>query len=57
MTGPAPAPRGYGCLIALCLMLGPAVGVVFGQAALGMLAGLVIGIIVALVATLAERRL
>ena len=56
MTAPAPAPRGYGCLIALCLMLGPVIGWVFGQAGLGMVAGLVLGLVAAGLATLAERR-
>lgn len=56
MNNPPPAPRGYGCLIALCLLLGPVIGWFVGQAALGMVAGLVIGVIVAVLAGLADKR-
>ena len=57
---PPPAPRkpqqAGGCLIAAGLMLGPVVGLAFGQTSAGLVAGAVIGIIAAIVMAVMSRR-
>ena len=53
--GPAPM-RGGGCLIAAGLVLGPIIGIFFGQVSAGLVAGLVIGVIAAIVLTIIDRR-
>lgn len=51
-----PPMRGGGCLIAAGLVIGPIVGLLFGQTSLGLFAGLVIGIVAAIVLTILDRR-
>ncbi len=54
-----PPPRspqlGGGCLIAAGVMIGPVVGIFFGQVTLGLIAGGVIGVVAALVMALRGR--
>lgn len=50
------APRGHGCLVAAGMMIGPVVGWGFGQVALGLVAGLLVGIVAAAVMTWRDRR-
>ena len=56
VTPPPPTPRGGGCLIAAGLILGPVVGLMLGQVSAGLVAGGVLGVIAAIVMTLADRR-
>ncbi len=42
--GPPAFQRGYGCLIAAGVLIGPVVGWAFGQITIGLLAGLAIGV-------------
>jgi hypothetical protein len=51
-----PPTRGGGCLIAAGLVIGPIVGLLFGQTSLGLFAGLAIGIVAAIVLTVLDRR-
>lgn len=56
-TNPTPPPmRGGGCLIAAGLVIGPVIGVLFGQTSLGLVAGLAIGVVAAIVLTVLDRR-
>ncbi|KPF79881.1 hypothetical protein IP88_01190 [alpha proteobacterium AAP81b] len=56
-AGPRGAePRGHGCLIAAGMLLGPVVGWFFGQVALGLVGGLLVGIAVAGAMTVLDRR-
>ena len=53
----SPVPmRGGGCLIAAGLIVGPVIGMAFGQTSIGLVAGLVIGILAAIALTIADRR-
>ncbi len=49
-------PRGQGCLVAAGMMSGPVVGWFFGQVALGLVAGLVLGAAAAVAMTLRDNR-
>lgn len=51
---PRPPQLGGGCLIAAGLMIGPVIGIFFGEVTLGLVVGGVIGVIAAVV--LAVRR-
>lgn len=51
-----PTMRGGGCLVAAGLVLGPLVGLVFGQVSAGLVAGGVIGVVAAVLLYLADRR-
>jgi uncharacterized membrane protein len=51
-----PPMRGGGCLIAAGLVIGPVVGLIFGQTSMGLFAGLAIGIVAAIVLTVLDRR-
>ena len=59
-TPPSASPRkpqqAGGCLIAAGLILGPIVGMAFGQTSIGLVAGGVIGVIGALVMAVMGRR-
>lgn len=59
-TPPSPSPRkpqqAGGCLIAAGLILGPIVGMAFGQTSIGLVAGGVIGVLGALVMAVTGRR-
>ena len=46
---PRPPQLGGGCLIAAGLLIGPIVGIVFGQVTLGLIAGGVIGVVAAII--------
>jgi len=48
-------PRAGGFLLALSLLLGPVIGSMFGQASLGFLAGLGIGLLLLLIVWLSDR--
>lgn len=48
-------PRAGGFLLALSILLGPVIGALFGQASLGFLAGLAIGVLLLLVVWLKDR--
>jgi hypothetical protein len=60
MPDQPPTPRSPqqagGCLIAAGLIIGPIVGLFFGQSTAGLLAGLAIGVAAAIVMALRERR-
>ena len=49
---PRKPPLGGGCLIAAGVLIGPVVGLFFGQTSLGLVIGLAIGIVAALVMAL-----
>ena len=51
-----PPMRGGGCLIAAGLVIGPVVGLMFGQTSLGLFGGLGVGIAAAIVLTVLDRR-
>lgn len=51
-----PPMRGGGCLIAAGLVIGPIVGLFFGQTSLGLVLGLGIGAVAAIVLTIADRK-
>ncbi|KAB7646192.1 hypothetical protein [Polymorphobacter fuscus] len=51
-----PPRRGGGCLIAAGLILGPIIGLVFGEVSIGLVAGGVIGVIAAVVMTVRDGR-
>jgi hypothetical protein len=50
-TSPAPRPpqQAGGCLIAAGLIIGPIIGLAFGQSTLGLVAGLAIGVVGAII--------
>lgn len=48
--------RGGGCLIAAGAVFGPVIGLLFGQTSIGLVAGLAIGIIAAIVLTIWDQR-
>jgi len=51
-----PPRRGGGCLIAAGVMIGPVIGVMFGETSLGLVAGLAIGILAAIGLAVADRK-
>ena len=51
-----PPMRGGGCLIAAGLLIGPVVGMVFGETSIGLFGGLVIGLVAAVILTIVDRR-
>lgn len=51
-----PPVQGGGCLIAAGLIIGPIIGMLFGETSMGLVGGLVIGIIGAIAVTLMDRR-
>lgn len=51
-----PPQRAGGCLIAAGLIIGPIVGLAFGQVSIGLIGGLVIGVIAAIVMAVRDRR-
>jgi hypothetical protein len=53
---PKPPRLGGGCLIAAGLLLGPIVGLMFGQTSLGLVIGFGIGVALAIALTLYDRR-
>lgn len=56
MTKPStPAPRAAGAFIALGLIVGPLVGIGFGQPTIGLLAGFGVGLIFAIGQWLVDR--
>ena len=55
--GPAKPPRrGGGCLIAAGVLIGPVIGVMFGETSIGLVAGLAIGILAAVALAVADRK-
>lgn len=57
MTDPAPrSPRAGGAAIALLAIVGAVVGNIYGQASLGLVAGVGAGVLIALGIWLADRR-
>lgn len=48
--------QGGGCLIAAGLIVGPAIGLMFGQTSLGLVVGLAIGIVGAVMVAVVDRR-
>jgi hypothetical protein len=55
-AAPKPPRLGGGCLIAAGLLLGPIVGLMFGQTSLGLVIGFGIGVALAIALTLYDRR-
>lgn len=53
---PPPVPMGGGILIAAGLVLGPIIGMMFGETSIGLVAGLVLGVLAAIALTIADRR-
>jgi hypothetical protein len=51
-----PPRRGGGCLIAAGVVIGPIVGVMFGETSIGLVAGLALGIVAAVVMALLDAR-
>jgi hypothetical protein len=56
MTDSTRSPAAGGCLIAIAVMLGVAVGLVFGQPTIGFLAGLALGVFAAIGVWWIDRR-
>ncbi|MFZ4690695.1 MAG: hypothetical protein ACOYLS_15785, partial [Polymorphobacter sp.] len=52
-TNSRPPMRGGGCLIAAGLVIGPIVGILFGETSIGLVAGLAIGVVLAIALTVA----
>jgi uncharacterized membrane protein len=55
-TAPRPPQQAGGCLIAAGLIIGPIVGLAFGQVSIGLIAGFVIGVVAALAMTLRDGK-
>jgi hypothetical protein len=53
---PPPPRRAGGCLIAAGLLIGPVVGIFFGQVSLGLVIGFGIGVAGAIALALADKR-
>lgn len=53
---PKTVPMGGGILIAAGLVLGPIIGMMFGETSIGLVAGLVLGVVGAVALTIADRR-
>jgi hypothetical protein len=51
-----PPRRGGGCLIAAGVVIGPIVGVMFGETSIGLVAGLALGIVAAVVMAVFDAR-
>ena len=51
-----PPQQAGGCLIAAGLMIGPIVGLVFGQTSMGLIGGLAIGVIAAIIMAVRDSR-
>lgn len=51
-----PPRRGGGCLIAAGVLVGPVIGVMFGETSIGLVAGLAIGILAAIALAVADRK-
>jgi len=51
-----PPIRGGGCLIAAGLVLGPIIGLFFHQTSIGLMVGLGLGTVAAILLTIAERK-
>lgn len=51
-----PPQQAGGCLIAAGLMIGPVVGLAFGQTSMGLIGGFAIGVIAAIVMAVRDRR-
>jgi hypothetical protein len=56
LSPPDPPRRAGGCLIAAGLVLGPVVGLLFGQVSLGLVIGFGLGVAAAVAMTLIDRR-
>jgi hypothetical protein len=52
---PRPPRQAGGCLIAAGLMIGPIVGLAFGQTSLGLIGGFAIGVLAAVVMAVRDR--
>ncbi|WP_426165585.1 hypothetical protein [Sandarakinorhabdus sp. DWP1-3-1] len=48
--------QGGGCLIAAGLIIGPIVGMLFGETSMGLVGGLVLGVIGAIAVAVIDRR-
>jgi hypothetical protein len=55
-TPAKPPRRGGGCLIAAGVLIGPVIGVMFGETSIGLVAGLAIGILAAVALAVADRQ-
>ena len=55
MTKGSKTPTGAGAIIALLILAGTIIGVLLGQPSIGLLSGLVLGIVIALLLYLRER--
>lgn len=51
-----PPARGGGCLIAVGLLVGPIIGMMFGETSIGLVAGLAIGTLAAIALAVLDRR-
>ncbi len=51
-----PPRRGGGCLIAAGVVIGPIIGVMFGETSIGLIAGLGLGIVAAVVLAVLDAR-
>ncbi len=56
MSTPDKTPRAGGALIAIAILVGAVVGIAYRQASLGVVAGLAVGIALALLIWLADKR-
>lgn len=55
-AAPRPPQQAGGCLIAAGLIIGPIVGLAFGQVSIGLIAGFVIGVVAAIAMALRDGK-
>lgn len=55
-TQAKPPRRGGGCLIAAGVLIGPVIGVMFGETSIGLVAGLAVGILAAVALAVADGK-
>jgi predicted lipid-binding transport protein (Tim44 family) len=55
-AAPRPPQQAGGCLIAAGLIIGPIVGLAFGQVSIGLIAGFAVGVVAAVVMALRDRK-
>jgi hypothetical protein len=55
-AAPRPPQQAGGCLIAAGLIIGPIIGLAFGQVSIGLIVGFAVGVVAAVVMALRDRK-